>query len=68
MPFTIRMGVPEMEAIWNKLHLLLDRSSFCIRLEEIRSIRNKVMHFHPDGISDEDREILRKTRQMLQGL
>jgi hypothetical protein len=56
------------EEIWNKLHLILDRSAFCIRLEEIRSIRNKVMHFHPDGISDEDREILRKTRQMLQGL
>jgi predicted transcriptional regulator len=56
------------EEIWNKLHLLLDRPSFCIRLEEIRSIRNKVMHFHPDGISDEDREILRKTRQMLQAL
>lgn len=56
------------EDIWNKLHLLLDRSSFCTRLEEIRAIRNKVMHFHPDGISDEDREVLRKTRQMLQGL
>ena len=56
------------EDIWNKLHLLLDRSVFCIRLEEVRSIRNKVMHFHPDGISDEDREILRKTRQMLQSL
>ncbi len=56
------------EDIWNKLHLLLDRSVFCSRLEEVRSIRNKVMHFHPDGISDEDREILRKTRQMLQGL
>ena len=56
------------EDIWNKLHLLLDRSVFCTRLEEVRSIRNKVMHFHPDGISDEDREILRKTRQMLQSL
>jgi hypothetical protein len=53
------------EDIWNKVHLLLDRSVFCTRLEEVRSIRNKVMHFHPDGISDEDREILRKTRQML---
>jgi predicted transcriptional regulator len=56
------------EDIWNELHLLLDRSVFCTRLEEVRSIRNKVMHFHPDGISDEDREILRKTRQMLQSL
>jgi hypothetical protein len=56
------------EDIWNKLHLLLDRSAFCSRLEEVRSIRNKVMHFHPDGISFEDREILRKSRQMLQSL
>ena len=56
------------EEIWNKLHLLLDRSVFSTRLEEVRCIRNKVMHFHPDGISDEDREILRKTRQMLQCL
>jgi hypothetical protein len=56
------------EDIWNKLHLLLDRAAFYNGLEEIRSIRNKVMHFHPDGISLEDREVLRKTRQMLQSL
>ncbi len=56
------------QEIWNKLHLLLDRYAFCSRLEEVRSIRNKVMHFHPDGILDEEREILRKTRQMLQSL
>src|SRR5207247_4131483 len=37
------------EDIWNKLHLLLDRSAFCTGLEDVRSIRNKVMHFHPDG-------------------
>ncbi|MBA3572556.1 MAG: CBS domain-containing protein [Pyrinomonadaceae bacterium] len=54
--------------IWDRLHLLLDCGAFSLRLEEIRSIRNKVMHFHPDGISEEDREVLRKTRQMLQGL
>ncbi len=56
------------EVIWDKLHLLLDRHVFGQRLEELRSIRNKVMHFHPDGISPEDREVLRKTRQMLQSL
>lgn len=54
--------------IWQKLNLDLYRSSFCERLEEVRSIRNKVMHFHPDGISPQDRDILRKTRQMLQML
>ncbi len=56
------------EETWDKLHLSLDRTVFCHRLEEVRAIRNKVMHFHPDGISHEDREVLRKTRQMLQSL
>jgi CBS domain-containing protein len=54
--------------VWQKLRIALDRNAFCEGLEQIRAIRNKVMHFHPDGISPEDREILRKSRQMLQVL
>jgi CBS domain-containing protein len=56
------------QGIWSKLHFELDCGEFCRRLEEVRSIRNKVMHFHPDGISEGDRAILRKTREMLQEL
>jgi predicted transcriptional regulator len=54
--------------IWEKLKLGLDRKTLIARLEQMREIRNTVMHFHPDGISDNERDLLRKTRQMLQDL
>jgi predicted transcriptional regulator len=54
--------------IWDKLKLGLDRKTLVARLEEVREIRNTVMHFHPDGISEDERELLRRTRQMLQDL
>jgi CBS domain-containing protein len=46
---------------WGKLGLRLDRGTFTKRLDEIREIRNDVMHFHPDGISNDDLETLRET-------
>ena len=39
----------------------MGRATFTKRLDEIREIRNDVMHFHPDGISDDDTETLRET-------
>ncbi len=51
---------------WEKLRISLDRKTLCERLRKVNDIRNSVMHFHPDGISEEEREILRKTREMLQ--
>lgn len=54
--------------VWEKTKLGLDRKTILARLEEVRLIRNRVMHFHPDGISDKDREVLRRTRSMLQDL
>ncbi|HEV2455801.1 MAG TPA: CBS domain-containing protein [Verrucomicrobiae bacterium] len=59
------LGKPE---IWDKLKLGIDRGLLVHRLEAIRKIRNAVMHFHPDGISQTDRDALAKTREMLQGL
>jgi hypothetical protein len=38
------------------------------RLDEIRTIRNSVMHFHPDRITPQQRQVLAQTREMLQGL
>jgi len=52
--------------VWEKLNLALDRKTLVERLKKVNDIRNSVMHFHPDGITDEDREILRRTREMLQ--
>jgi len=52
---------------WGRLKLGIDRNLFVQRLDAIRRIRNNVMHFHPDGISPAEREVLAKTREMLQG-
>ncbi|MFD3508882.1 hypothetical protein [Nocardia sp. NPDC058666] len=42
--------VLEQPQAWVKLGWPSDRAVFIARLEEIRLIRNKVMHFHPDPI------------------
>ncbi|MEX0939560.1 MAG: CBS domain-containing protein [Pirellulales bacterium] len=49
----------ENEKRWKKIGLALDRVEFVKRLEQIREIRNDIMHFEPEGISDEDMKILR---------
>ena len=54
--------------IWNRMSLGIDRRLFTSHLQQVRRIRNAVMHFHPDGITKEDRELLARTRAMLQGL
>jgi hypothetical protein len=37
-------------------------------LEKVRQIRNDVMHFDPDGIPDEDLDVLRQFSRFLQTL
>ena len=39
---------------WDKLGISLDRELFVKKLEDIRRIRNDIMHFDPDGITEED--------------
>lgn len=53
---------------WARLGYDLSRVEFAKRLREIGRIRNDVMHFHPDGISEEDLDLLRDTRKFLQAL
>lgn len=55
----------ENQSTWDKMRLELDRKTVIDGLKKVNEIRNSVMHFHPDGISDEDREILRRTGHML---
>ncbi|MEU6129554.1 CBS domain-containing protein [Saccharopolyspora sp. NPDC047091] len=43
----------ENEELWEKLQWSLDRVTFTARLEEIRLIRNKVMHFHSDPVPED---------------
>jgi CBS domain-containing protein len=53
---------------WKQLQLSLDRTIFIHRLDTIPVIRNDVMHFDPDPISDEELATLRRFTVFLQQL
>lgn len=46
---------------WEKLNLPLDKDEFTKRLEEVRDIRNDVMHFNTDNLEEKEKNILRNT-------
>lgn len=51
---------------WDKVDLLaIDRKSFCKQLDEVRLIRNRVMHFEPDGLEEDELEALRRFAELL---
>jgi CBS domain-containing protein len=58
----------ENEERWEKLELNLDRKTFCNHLDQVRIIRNDVMHFDPDGVPQSDLEKLRDCAKFLQTL
>jgi CBS domain-containing protein len=49
---------------WAKLGLHLHRLVFCSELSEINAIRNDVMHFDPDPLSEQDLSKLRNVAKM----
>jgi CBS domain-containing protein len=53
---------------WQRLKLSIDRTVFCTQLDKIRTIRNDVMHFDPDGIVEADLDRLRDFAYFLQRL
>ena len=53
---------------WQRLGLHHDRSILLNRLERVRKIRNRIMHFDADGITATDKTYLKETRRILQGL
>ena len=53
---------------WEKLNIEADRKTFIAQLGRVRTIRNDVMHFDPDPLSDSDLEALRRFAQFLQRL
>ncbi|MFC3451299.1 restriction system modified-DNA reader domain-containing protein [Amycolatopsis speibonae] len=57
--------VLENNNAWEQLGWPLDRSVFIGRLNTIRDIRNKVMHFHPDPIQEDAVEKLRQFNRLL---
>lgn len=58
----------ENPALWSKIKLNVDRVSFVKQLDRIREIRNDVMHFDPDGVSEDQLNALRKFVKFLQAL
>jgi CBS domain-containing protein len=56
----------EKPELWVRLGLSIDRKLFVGMLERGRQIRNDVMHFDPDGVSDDDLGFLRKFVGFLQ--
>lgn len=49
----------ENPEIWRKLDLKMDRAILRNKLEDIRSVRNDIMHFNPEGITDEQMQSLK---------
>lgn len=50
---------------WRKVGLSLDQTLFVQKLDEVRLIRNKVMHFNPNGLGYDDMQKLRKFAALL---
>ena len=53
---------------WAKVGIKVDRAVFCERLDRIRTIRNQVMHFDPDGLEDGDKRDLQEFSSFLKRL
>lgn len=57
--------VMENDKQWKKIGLNIDKTVFVNRCNEVRDIRNDVMHFEPDGISEERMTTLRNMARFL---
>ena len=53
---------------WATLNLNIDRAEFVKHLNEVRRIRNDVMHFNPDGLSEEETKKLRDIARFFENL
>jgi hypothetical protein len=51
---------------WEKLAIRIDRSTFVKDLDNVRRIRNEVMHFDPEGLDTRDLTELRDFVGLLQ--
>lgn len=53
---------------WRSIRYTLDRKTFLSALDGVRRIRNDVMHFRPELISEQEIEILRDTVDFMRSL
>jgi hypothetical protein len=54
--------------IWGKLNMKIDSSTLSKLLESVRRIRNDVMHFDPDPMTDHELGVLKQTVRFMQEL
>lgn len=53
---------------WAKLNISIDKTIFLKALDDVRMIRNDIMHFEPDGISETQHSCLLKFSKLLKSL
>ncbi len=58
----------EREENWEKLNFVACRKTFCKELDEVRKLRNEIMHFHPDVVDDGDLAPLHRLSRLLEQL
>ena len=68
LTFGSYVRIAENPENWERLDLNLDRKAFIGRLDEVREIRNAVMHFDPDGLTPEQVETLKLFAEFLRDL
>jgi hypothetical protein len=56
----------EHPQIWQKLNLSIDRVVVTKLLDDVRKVRNDVMHFDPDPMTPEDLAILKRAVRLMQ--
>jgi hypothetical protein len=52
--------------IWQKLNLSVDRVALTKMLDDVRLVRNDVMHFDPDPMTSDDLEVLKRAARLMQ--
>ena len=58
----------ENPARWQKLDLQIDRQTFCVDLNTVRTIRNEIMHFEPDDKVSDSLDKLRDFARLLKDI
>ncbi len=58
----------ENKDLWQQLNLRIDRAEFVKHLDAVRQIRNDVMHFNPDGLSEDETRKLRDIARFFENL
>lgn len=65
MTFGQYVRLLQKPANWEKLNLKIDRAPFIKQLDAVREIRNDIMHFDPEGITNDQRQALKSMAKFL---